>query len=230
MLAASTGSPASSSAKAVIDVAVMRLVRPDDEDHVAERRRIAEAPVALCDLRRRHVGAPALVDLLEVKRVAQHRLLLEIADDAVRGPGARQIEREESQVEDPLDGEDHEALERGRLRHLDEGHEVHPLILRLVHQGADPALVVAHAAQAFEVRDRGADHSGHRRHRLEHDGAVAVALGEEGVGAEAKRLGEAIGDAIGGAARLVMDAEIDGRYGHGSSPGQAASRPRSMRK
>ena len=107
-----------------------------------------------------------------------------------------QVEREEGEIEHPLHAEDHEPLEQGRLGDLDEGHQVHALVLRLVHQGADPALVVAHPAQALEVVDRRADHPRHGGDGFEHDRAMAVALGEEGVGAEAQRLGEAVSDAV----------------------------------
>src|SRR3546814_2445647 len=71
------------------------------------------------------------------------------------------------------------SLEQRRLRHLDEGHQVHALVLGLFHQRADPALIVAHPAQALEMGQRRADHAGHRRDGLQHDRAVAVALGEE---------------------------------------------------
>src|SRR3546814_2492867 len=54
------------------------------------------------------------------------------------------------------------------------------------------------------------------RDGLQHDRAVAVALGEEGVRAEAHRLGETERDAIGEIDRFVVDAKIDERCGlHG---------------
>src|SRR3546814_12528106 len=64
--------------------------------------------------------------------------------------------------------------------------------------------------------DLRADHAGHRRDGLQHDRAVAVALGEEGVRAEAHRLGETERDALGEIERFVVDAKIDERCGlHG---------------
>ena len=53
------------------------------------------------------------------------------------------------------------------------------------------------------------DHSGYGSNGFQHNGAMAVALGEKGVGAEAEGLGEAIGQAIAQAARLVVDVEVD---------------------
>jgi hypothetical protein len=112
-------------------------------------------------------------------RVADHRLFLEIADDAVGRLGAQEIESKEEDIEHPLHADDHGPLEPGRLGNLDEGHEVHALIFGLVHERLDPALVVTHAAQAGEVVDRRTDHSGDRSDGLEHDSPVTIALGEK---------------------------------------------------
>src|SRR3546814_9133686 len=69
---------------------------------------------------------------------------------------------------------------------------MHALILGLVHERLDPALVVAHAAEAGEMVDRGADHPRHRGDRFQNDSTVAVTLGEKGVGAPPQNLGEAV--------------------------------------
>src|SRR3546814_19417941 len=58
-------------------------------------------------------------------------------------------------------------------------------------------------AQALEMGQRRADHAGHRRDGLQHDRAVAVALGEAGVRAESHRLGETERAAIRSEERLV---------------------------
>ena len=147
-------------------------------------------------------------------RVADHRLFLEVAHDTVRGLRADQIEREEEQVEHPLHADDHRAFEPGGLRDLDEGHEVHALVFGFVHERLDPALVVAHAAQTGEMVDRSAHHARHGRHRLEHDGAVAVTLGKEGIGTPAQRFGEAEGNPIRHSAGVVVDTEIDEGCSH----------------
>lgn len=81
----------------------------------------------------------------------------------------------------PLRADDRCTLEQGRLVDLDERHEVHPLVLRLVHEGTDTALVVAHAAQAPKMGQGCADHAGNGSHGLEHHGAMTITLGEEGV-------------------------------------------------
>jgi len=65
------------------------------------------------------------------------------------------------------------------------------------------------------VINRGADHAGHRRHRFEHDGAMAIAFGEEGIGAKTQELGEPQGKVIGKATGLMVDGQVDERFvGH----------------
>ena len=114
----------------------------------------------------------------------------------MRGLRADQVEREEGEVENPLHPKDHQALEQGRLGHLDESHQVHPLVLGLIHQSADPSFVVAHPAQALQMVDGCPDHAGYGGDSLQHDRTVSVALGEERIGAKAQHLGEAEGDAV----------------------------------
>jgi hypothetical protein len=91
---------------------------------------------------------------------------------------------------------------------------MHALVFRFVHQRADPPPVVAHAAQALQVVDRRADHSRHSRDRFEHDCTMTIALGKEGIGAEAQRFRKAISDAVGHALGVVMDAKVDNRSIH----------------
>ena len=104
----------------------------------------------------------------------------------MRGARRDEVEQKKKVKNTALRDEHHARSNQVGLRDLDEGHQVHALVLGLVHQRPDPALVVAHAAQAVQVDQRRADHAGHRGDGLQHDRAVAVALGEEGVGEEAQ--------------------------------------------
>jgi hypothetical protein len=56
-------------------------------------------------------------------------------------------------------------------------HEVHAFVFGLLHQGADPTIVIDHPAQAPQVRERGADHAGYGGHGFQDDRAVAILLG-----------------------------------------------------
>jgi len=53
---------------------------------------------------------------------------------------------------------------------LEEGHEVHPLVLRLLEEGVDPAVVLLHPAEGLEVPDHPPGKARHPRHRLQKDG------------------------------------------------------------
>ena len=68
---------------------------------------------------------------------------------------------------------------------------MHALVFGLVEQGADPAVVVLHAAQSPQVLQRPAHHSRHGGNGFEDDGTVAIALGEEGIGEKTQHLHEA---------------------------------------
>ena len=71
--------------EAVVDVAMLGLVGAHGDDDVAQAGVGRQAPVVERDLRRGHVLDLARVDLLQVLGVADHRLLLEVADQAMRG-------------------------------------------------------------------------------------------------------------------------------------------------
>ena len=82
------------------------------------------------------------LELGEILGVADHRLFFKVAHQAVRRAARHEVEHEEAEVKNPLRQQDEPAFQRGGLSHLDEGHEVHALVLGLFHQRADPAVVV----------------------------------------------------------------------------------------
>ena len=175
----------------MIDITVVHFIGTDDQDHIAKRRIVGQHPIMPGNRWCGDIGDFARVDLRQILAVAEYRLSLETADDAVRGCWADEVKSQKPDVEYPLYGKDDEAFEGRWLCHLDEGHKVHALILGFLHQDPDPPIVVAHAAQTAQMRHRGADLAGDRRNDFENDGAVTVALGDEGIGNGAQGLGEA---------------------------------------
>ena len=171
--------------KSMIDVAVMRFIGANNKHNIAQRRAGGQLPIAFRNRRGRNVRRAAFVDFLEVQRITEYRLFLKIANDPVCSARRDQIQQKKSCVENPLREEDDQALKSRWLCDLDERHQMHPLILGLFQQRANPAVVVYHAAQASEVCDRCANHAGNGGHRFENDCPVAVALGKEHVGADA---------------------------------------------
>lgn len=95
-----------------------------------------------------------------------------------------------------------------RLGDGDEGHQVHAFVFGFFHQGADPAVIILHPAQRGQVLNGGADHAGHTGNGFQHDGAVAVTLGEEGIGGKTQDFGETKREMIRKAARRMMDARL----------------------
>jgi hypothetical protein len=83
--------------------------------------------------------------------------------------------------------------------------------LGLFDERANPAAVVAHPAQATQVDQRGTDQAGHGRDRLQHDGAIAIALGKKGVGEESQRACDDQRDPVGPIIGRVVGIQVDGR-------------------
>ena len=71
--------------------------------------------------------------------------------------------------EDKLGPDDAGFEERARPAELQEGHQVHPLVLRLLDEGVDPAVVPLHVPQRAQVPDHARREPRHPRHRLEED-------------------------------------------------------------
>ena len=196
----------------------MRLVCSHHQHHVAQARIVRQPPVTLGDLRRWHVFTAAFVDLRQIVSIADDGFFLEIADHAMRRARRGEIKQEEEIIEHALRDQHHRAFEQVGLCDLDKGHQVHALVFRLVHQCLDPAAVVAHAAQTFQMVQRRPDHAGHGRHGFQDHCAVSVTLGEEGIGEQAQRLDEAERNAVAYALCLVMHVEVDEGFGHGRTP------------
>ncbi|MDT4842655.1 hypothetical protein FQZ97_765670 [compost metagenome] len=189
----------------MVDVAVVRLVGAHHQHHVAQGGVVAELPVAFGDVGRGSVGCAARVDLGQVLRVADHRFFFKVAHQAVRRAARDEIQRKETEVEDPLRKEDEPAFQHSGSGDLDEGHQVHALVFCFFHQGADPAFIVDHAAQGMQMGERGAHHARHGRHRLQHDGAVAVTFGKERIRKKSQQLRHAPCEVVaGGAGRVVQ--------------------------
>ena len=87
---------------------------------------------------------------------------------------------------------------------LDEGHQVHAFVFRLVEQLADPAAVAFHAPQGPQMLECAADHPRHGGDRFEHDGTMPVPPGEKDIGKETQKFHESEGGAIAKTRRRMM--------------------------
>ncbi|CRJ86145.1 hypothetical protein BN1723_000082 [Verticillium longisporum] len=105
------------------------------------------------------VSSLAFLDLADAARVRVHGLLLEVADEAMRDLGRDEIRQEHAVEEDALGTDEHDLHEPARLRHLHKGQQVHALIVRLLEQRLDPAVVALHATKAAEMAEHASDHA-----------------------------------------------------------------------
>ena len=76
------------------------------------------------------------------------------------------------------------------------GHEVSALVFRFLHKGPDPAAIVDHQAQAFQVKQGRGNHRGDRRHCLKHDDAMPIAPAQKSASAGVDQLRHTKGKAI----------------------------------
>lgn len=130
----------------MIDVSMMCFIVPHHQDHVSQAGIWRQFPVINCDLRCSDVFANALINISEVLGVAVYGFFLEVADDTVRGSRRAKIDQEEKIVENALRHQDEKAFECRRFRNVNERHQVHALVFRLIKKCADPAAIALHPA------------------------------------------------------------------------------------
>jgi hypothetical protein len=112
-----------------------------------------------------------LVNLVNSPRVRVHGLLLEVPDEAVDDLGGDEVGDEEAVEEDALRADDHGLHKPAGLAHLHKGEKVHALVVALLEEGLDPAVVAAHAAEAVEVAEHAAHHAWDAGYAFEEDEA-----------------------------------------------------------
>jgi hypothetical protein len=75
-----------------------------------------------------------------------------------------------------LGAENHNAHEGTGFGHLEEGQEVHALVVGLFQQSFDPAIVALHAAHTVQVAEHACYHSGYTSNGFEEDVSVEVVV------------------------------------------------------
>ena len=187
---------------------MLHLVRSYGDHNVAQPRIRRHLPVGYRDL-----GSGPIVDapriyLSEELRVGDHRLLLEVTDRAVGRSRCEKVEDEVEVPEHALCEKDKKALECIWLEQRNERHQVHAFIFGLVDQFPDPAIIVTHPAQRFQMLHHAANHAGHACDGFQNDGAVAIAMREEGIGEKAQQLRDPERNAIGHPLRCVVTRKV----------------------
>ena len=136
--------------KGVVDHPVVGLVRPDGEDDVPHHGALPQLPVVDRDLWGGEAGPHgklAGVQLVQDVSVGHHGLLLKVADKPVTEVRGDHVEETEGSCEDELSSNHTSSKQGSRSAQRQEGHQVHPLILSLLYQGVNPAVVSLHPSK-----------------------------------------------------------------------------------
>lgn len=116
----------------MIDVSMICFVIAHCRDHFSQPGIRRQIPVFNGDLRSRDVLTNAIVNIGEVFRVTVYGLFFKVPDDAMRGSGRAKIDQKEKVVEDALRHQNKKAFEFRWFGNMNECHQVHPLVFRLI--------------------------------------------------------------------------------------------------
>lgn len=100
-----------------------------------------------------------MVKFMQAAGVSVNSLFLEVADKAVANLGREEVRDEHGVVEDTLSTEHDESHEPAGLVHFEKGEEVHSLVVGLLEERLDPALVRLETADGLEVAQAPGNHA-----------------------------------------------------------------------
>mmetsp|Transcript_26738 Transcript_26738/g.83761 ORF Transcript_26738/g.83761 Transcript_26738/m.83761 type:complete len:413 (+) Transcript_26738:281-1519(+) len=202
----------------VVHVAVVRLVG----EHVLEAGGpggvVLEGPVGLGDLRRRQVRPRRVqvralhLAVLHDVGVGVHRRLLEVAHEAVHRRRRHGVRGHEQRRHAHLRRDDERARADAGVEHLQAHEQVHALVLRLLEEGVDGAVVALERAQRVEVPEARREEPRHAGEALEDDEPpldglrrrVLVRVARDGVERPVKALHDAAREVVAEGHRLVL--------------------------
>ena len=84
-------------------------------------------------------------------------------------PGGDEVTEEECVEEDTLRAENHEAHERAWLSELEEGEEMHSLVVGFLEKRLNPSIIPTHFSERVEMSDHSCYHWGDAGDGLEKD-------------------------------------------------------------
>lgn len=178
------------------------------QDYITEPRIFRQTPVADSNIRCRNIFDNALINHIKILRVTEHSLFFEITHHSVRRFLRDNIKKKIRNIKNSLGGDNQKTFKKSGLFYLDERHQVHAFIFRLVEQGFDPAVIIFHLPQASEMKKASANHAGHGSNGLKNDGAMPIALCKKCVGEKSQEPDKEEGARILKTLWLVMSAGI----------------------
>ena len=129
--------------KPMVRIPVRFFVRADLNHNISQPCVCRHVPIRDRDFRGRNIFEMPRIDLFQIVVIAADRFFFQIPNETVRRFWEDQIEEEIEIIEDRLNDHNDKALKHGWLGHLNERHQVHPFVFRLVQQFPNPALIVA---------------------------------------------------------------------------------------
>mmetsp|Transcript_96362 Transcript_96362/g.201321 ORF Transcript_96362/g.201321 Transcript_96362/m.201321 type:complete len:311 (-) Transcript_96362:418-1350(-) len=158
-------------ADVVVHQSVISFVCSHDQDHIPQASILRHVPILDRDLGSGDVLKLASVHHLQHLGVGMHRLLLEVAREAVGDSRSDEVEDGVGRKEANLSQNHQQALVPSHVCHFHECHEVHPLVLRFVQGRLDP-IAVHITSKSSEVVEHGCCEARHSCNGLKHAGAV----------------------------------------------------------
>mmetsp|Transcript_6702 Transcript_6702/g.18722 ORF Transcript_6702/g.18722 Transcript_6702/m.18722 type:complete len:234 (-) Transcript_6702:680-1381(-) len=168
----------------MVHISVFGLVRSDGVNHIENRTRLTKLPVRTGDLGS-GLGPPGgkvgtfgrLLDGGDNLGVGMTGLLFDVANETMAEGRAGNVREEEGATKSDL-AADHRGTEDGPgLLELDEGKQVHPLIVGLLEEHVEHTAVAFHVAKGGEVSDDGSDHAGNCGNSLKEYGSIQYLFG-----------------------------------------------------
>lgn len=157
----------------VIDLTVLGFVGTDVKQQVTHcSMALRHVPVLDGDVWCLHLlehWKLAAVNVRDGPRVSEDSFFFQIADEAMAGAWRDEVRDEEGVEPYTLRAEHHETHEPARLSHLEECEQMHALVVRLLEQRLDPAIVALHAAHRVQMAKHASDHARYASYRLQKD-------------------------------------------------------------
>mmetsp|Transcript_99798 Transcript_99798/g.237871 ORF Transcript_99798/g.237871 Transcript_99798/m.237871 type:complete len:236 (-) Transcript_99798:240-947(-) len=159
----------------MIHVPVIALIREHALQGVDPHGFLGELPVCLGEARRGKLG-PGVVqrcafslDLVNDICVGQTCRLFQIPHEAVHGIWFDHVDGRQERRHENLRAHHQAPCHKAGLEHLHANEQVHALVLRLLKQGVDPAVVPLQGAQTPEVPEHGSHEARNPCEALEDD-------------------------------------------------------------
>ena len=163
----------------MIDVSMLGLVSSDGVDHVEHCALLAELPVRTGNLGS-WLGPPGgqiralgcLLDGADDLGVGVTGLFFNVANEPMAEGRAGNIREEEGGSKTDLTADNRSSENGAGLLELDEGKQMHALIVGLLEKHVEHATIAFHVAERGEVTDDGSYHPWDCSHCFEEDGSI----------------------------------------------------------